>query len=72
MPGILDNTLIDIPCERCGRKTKKRIGWIKRHREFTCRCGAQIVLDADQVVREIARVEHNLASLNRVFEQLGK
>jgi len=65
MAGFLDSTDIEIPCENCGRKTKKRIGWIKTNREFTCGCGTKITLDADKFNRQIAELEK---SVKRIFK----
>ena len=38
-----DSTKIEIPC-KCGRNTKKTIGWIKQNDELVCGCGVHIDL----------------------------
>lgn len=60
---ILDSQVLEIPCERCGRKTKKTVGWVKTNRQFTCGCGTVITLDASDFRRKIAQVERDLAGL---------
>lgn len=65
MPGFLDAAEIPIPCEKCGRTTKKSIGWLKTHRELTCTCGTHIRLDADDLRRKVADMER---SLKRAFK----
>ncbi len=72
MAGLLDSAELQIPCEKCGRKTKKSIGWIKSHNRLTCGCGAEIVLDASQFKTEIAKVERSLSSLQGAFKKLGR
>lgn len=72
MSGIFDNAEIDIPCKNCRRKTKKAIGWIKVHSQLTCRCGTVIDLDADELRREIARLESEFAKLERTLNSPKK
>lgn len=72
MAGFLDSSEIEIPCEKCGHKTKKSIGWIKAHSKFTCACGVAITLDASQFKSEIGKVEHSLSSLQGALKKLGK
>jgi hypothetical protein len=72
MAGFLDSTEIEIPCENCSSKTKKSIGWIKSHKEFTCACGTKITLDASQFKSEIAKVEKSFADLQKTLKSFGK
>ena len=72
MSGFLDSAEIEIPCQKCGSKTKKSIGWVRAHSEFTCACGATTTLDASQFKSEIAKVERSLADLQRTLKQFGK
>ena len=72
MKNLLDGSEIEILCENCRRKTKKTIGWIKTHNKFTCGCGTEITLDANQFRSEIAKVERSLADLEATFKQLAK
>jgi hypothetical protein len=63
MRGFLDNSEIEIPCDNCGRKTKKSIGWIKSHRVLPCVCGTRIKLYTGQFKSDIAKVERSLTDL---------
>lgn len=72
MAGFLDSSEIEIPCEKCGHKTKKSIGWIKTHSKFTCACGVEITLDASQLKSEIGKVECSLSGLQDALKKLGK
>lgn len=63
MTDPIDHVKIEIPCERCGNKTKKTVGWVRTHSQLTCRCGMNIVFDADQFKGEIARAEKSFAEL---------
>jgi transposase-like protein len=66
MAGYFDDATIDLPCPQCGKKTKKSIGWIKNHANFTCRgCKSVIDLSSKQFQREIAKAE-------RLLDNLGK
>jgi hypothetical protein len=35
MANALDSFEIEITCEKCRRKIKKSIGWVKAHNDFT-------------------------------------
>lgn len=72
MSGFIDSQEIDIPCENCSRKTKKSIGWIKSHNDFTCACGAHIKIDANKFKTEIANVDRSIASLQKSLKNIGK
>lgn len=53
MKGVLESKKIDIPCEKCGRKSPKTIGWLKTHKQFTCACGTRIHVDSRDFVRDV-------------------
>ena len=72
MQTTLNKHELEIPCENCGHKTKKTIGWVKANTLFTCKCGTQITLEASQFKREIAKVEKSLKDLERSLKRLGK
>jgi len=72
MSGFLDNTEIEIPCEKCGRKTKKSIGWIKSNSSFSCSCGTRIHLNTSQFKGEIAKAERSFGNLERTLKNFGK
>lgn len=72
MPGFLDTTEIEIPCQNCSRKTKKSIGWIKSHNDFTCACGTHITIDASNFKSEIAKAERSFAELQKTLKNFGK
>lgn len=72
MAGILDQAEIEIPCENCGRKTKKSIGWIKTQSQFTCACGTRINIDASQFKSEMAKVDRSFASLQNTLKKFGR
>jgi lysyl-tRNA synthetase class I len=72
MAGILDSAEIEIPCENCGRKTKKSIGWIKNHSHFTCDCGTHIILDASKFKGEISKVDRAIGDLQRTIDKINK
>jgi ribosomal protein L37AE/L43A len=72
MAEFLDKTEIDITCPKCGRKTKKSIGWIKTNCQFRCGCGESFALEADQFKSEIAKVERSVKDLQRTIKGLNK
>src|SRR5574343_305616 len=61
---------ISIPCKSCGRETKKTIGWIKDHTEFTCACGTVIRLDTSQFKADITKVDRALSDFERSLKKL--
>ena len=52
----LEDAEIPLPCKNCGRKTKKRVGWIKNNTEFTCICGTKICLDTSDFIRDFSKL----------------
>jgi len=72
LKDVVSGAELDLPCENCGRKTRKTIGWIKTHKQFTCGCGTVVRLDTDQFNREIRKVEAAFTNLERSFKGLGK
>jgi lysyl-tRNA synthetase class I len=71
MNGFLDKAEIEIPCEKCRRKTKKTIGWVKSNSRYKCLCGIEIKVDASQFKSEIAKVERSLLSLQNTLRKFG-
>lgn len=69
----LDSSTIDVPCPGCGKKSKQRIGRLKRDPTLTCAgCGASIAVDAKQLRDAIRSVEKSLNDLTRRLGNLGK
>ncbi|WP_073023912.1 hypothetical protein [Cycloclasticus pugetii] len=68
MSDFLDDSGIGIPCESCGNETEKTVGWIKRNKQLTCRCGAVINIDAGKFKSQIAKVERELSKINDMFK----
>ena len=67
-----DKEQIDIPCEGCGRKAKKTIGWIKRNKQLICTCGAIINLETSQFTRELQKIEKSFLDLEKTLKKFGK
>lgn len=51
-------------CPRCGHKTKKSIGWLKRHPRFTCRCG-NVTFASEELVRDFEEASRKLDQFGR-------
>ena len=69
--SILDDEELNIPCPRCSKETKKKIGWLKRNREMTCSaCGETFGLDTKELRREIARVDRAIRDLENTLKRL--
>ena len=60
---MFDSQCIDITCDNCGHKTPKQIGWIKRHKQFSCRCGTTISLDSIELTAELELIEKRFKKL---------
>lgn len=72
MAGIIDGAEIEIPCENCGRKTNKSIGWIKTNTNFICDCGTRIVLDSDKLRREISKADRAIDEFQAQLKKFNK
>jgi hypothetical protein len=53
MSQLFGGAELPIPCPRCGHHTKKSIGWIKTHHEYTCRCGGLVTFKADKLIKPL-------------------
>ena len=60
---MFDSQSIDITCDNCGRKAPKQIGWIKRHKQFSCSCEATISLDSKEFTAELGQIEKRFKKL---------
>lgn len=73
MKSLLDNQIIELACPHCAHKLKERIGKLKTNPTLTCTgCHQAIVVRADQLRNEIAKVEKSFADLQRTLGRLGK
>ena len=65
MASLLDNETLPLRCH-CGRITKKRIGWIKTHRQPTCVCGRVLIdITPRQFLRAVRKAEAAMANVRR-------
>lgn len=73
MKSVLDSQSIELACPNCARKFTETIGKLKTNPRLTCRgCGGAISIHADDLRREIAKVDKALADLGRSVRRLGK
>ena len=60
---MFDGHELTLPCTHCGRQTKKTIGWIRLHREFTA-CGVT-TFKAEELIKGIQGAESQIDKLRR-------
>lgn len=72
MSEMVDHVNIEIPCEHCGSKTKKTVGWLKTHNQLFCTCGVSTALSVDQFKEQIAKAEESVTALQQTVKNLGK
>ena len=57
-PWDRSDGISDITCQNCRRKTPKSIGWLKTHKQFTCRCGTRVdYFSGSKVKAEIIKLD---------------
>lgn len=66
----LDNQTIDIPCPKCGKKIKERIGRLKRDPKLVCPCGQSIQIKADELRRATDTINKSLSKLGAALKKL--
>ena len=71
MAVIIDDAEIELECKNCGGKTKKSIGWMKDHDQFTCECGTLTPVDLSKYRKELAKTESELDGVQGLMEKLG-
>lgn len=76
MTGFLDNTEIEVPCPKCGRKTKQRIGRLNQNPTLTCAgCGTVIKIDTggqSGLAQATKTIDKSMADLERALKKFGK
>ena len=71
MKSVFDEQTLSIPCPRCSKETKKKIGWLKRNREMTCAaCGETFGLDSKEFLAEIAKAERAIEDLMKNISRI--
>lgn len=66
--GTFDSQKMDVPCQKCGHKMSQTVATLKRNPLLTCsRCGTQTQIKADQLRRELDKVDRALDDLKRRF-----
>jgi hypothetical protein len=69
MTGHFDQVEIEIPCQVCGRKFKKTIGWIRQNPDFYCECGLRFA--AQQFDDGIKQAEQSIIDLQNTVRRLN-
>ncbi|MDM0003911.1 YnfU family zinc-binding protein [Variovorax sp. J22G73] len=76
MTGFLDNAEIEIPCPKCGKKSKQRLGRLNNNSSIRCGfCGTIIELKTDGpggLAQAKKSAEKSLADLKRSLGKLGR
>ena len=52
---------IKIPCSACDSITIKSFGWVKEHNHISCKCGASINLNTQELKIEMALIDLAIA-----------
>jgi transcription initiation factor TFIIIB Brf1 subunit/transcription initiation factor TFIIB len=71
--GIFDGHEIEVPCPKCGQKTKKTIGWLRDHAEMICAgCGVTIVLKDEGFRAGLDQADEAMKKVRAAFAGFGK
>jgi hypothetical protein len=70
--GMLDDELLDVPCETCGRDIKVRAGELRRSPTLTCACGQEIKVDATQLDAEMGKADASISGLDAAIQRMNK
>lgn len=71
--GIFDDAEIEIPCPKCGYKTKQTIGRLRDQAQFECvGCGTTIKPSTRQFDSALNKVDQSIDDLRRQLATLGK
>ena len=64
-----DSMDIDLPCPKCGKKLKEKLGRLKRDQHITCpKCG-RLAVETDQLRSIEARLKQTVA---QELEKIGR
>ncbi|MEF3068089.1 hypothetical protein [Pandoraea apista] len=68
MTFSLDDKTIDVPCRKCGQKSKETIRRLKTNPDLTCRsCGAITAVKADEIRAAEQAIKKALDNIRKVF-----
>ncbi len=74
--GFLDNAEVEIPCPKCGKKTKERLGRLKKNPVLRCAgCDTGIQVNANGPggqAQGMKSVDTGRADLKRSQDKLGR
>jgi transcription elongation factor Elf1 len=70
--GMLDDEMMDVPCETCGREVKVRMDKLRTSPTVTCACGQQIKVDATDLDRGMRKVDAAEKKLDDAFKGFPK
>jgi lysyl-tRNA synthetase class I len=65
MVGFFDKQTLELPCPKCGKKTKKTVAWLKANSKFKCSCGADITVDSSKLHKDLGKVEQSIDKLTK-------
>lgn len=69
----VDRAELEIPCPKCGHKTKRSIGSLKRDPNIDCAgCGVSFGVDLTEFNKGIRKVEEQLEALKKSLKGFGK
>jgi hypothetical protein len=71
MSELSDDAIIDIPCH-CGHETPQTIGWLKSHKQFTCKgCNTLLTIDNSDFIAEVEEVDASITQLQRALSSIN-
>lgn len=69
----VDRAELDIPCPKCGHKTKRTIGSLKREPNIDCAgCGATFDVDLTKFNEGVRKAQQQLEALKKTLKGFGK
>ena len=60
-----DSQDITVPCPKCGKKLKEKLGRLKREKHITCPACGRIAVNLESVVKAEHALNKELAKLNQ-------
>jgi hypothetical protein len=69
--GMLDDHVLDVPCETCGRDIKVKAGALRKSPTLTCSCGQSITADASRFDSSLSEVDAAEKRLDDSIKRLG-
>ena len=62
--AVLDDIVVMVACQECGREARRSVGWLKSRKEVMCAgCAAEVEFDTGQLAKAAEKAQTAVNSI---------